>query len=108
MVNLKFSTKNYLFFFDDSKIKEGDYVVDITTKTFFDFFEDYSKTKNIKKIVGHLPLNNSPVLKKIYLLPDLNLNLMPVSFKCEEETPFQLKTTEDSNGKKILVGKYSF
>jgi len=102
------STKNYLFFFDDSKIKEGDYVVDITTKSFFDFFEDYSKTKNIKKIIGHLPLNGSPILKKIYLLPNLNLNLMPVSFKCEEEIPYKLKTTEDVDGKKILVGVYSF
>ena len=69
-------TENYLLVVGDSDIKEGDY--------FYYVFGDNpeivlceiatgnpNKRTNCNKIIGHLPLNNAPVLDGVPLLPEL-------------------------------------
>jgi hypothetical protein len=76
-------TDNYLLVVDDSEIKEGDYctthlnIIDVgkihnsytifhpTTK------EHLNDLKSCKKIIAHLPLNNSPILEGVPLLPPI-------------------------------------
>jgi hypothetical protein len=65
-------TENYLLVVDDSEIKEGDWIyesdsnsVNIAGKGYHNF------TQSDAKITAHLPLNNSPVLEGVPLLPPL-------------------------------------
>jgi len=65
-------TENYLLAVDDSEIKEGDWIyesdsnsVNIAGKGYHNF------TQSDAKITAHLPLNNSPVLEGLPLLPPL-------------------------------------
>ena len=71
-------TENYLLVVDKSEIKEGDWLYHFVhgirlfneqeTKNFDS--KTYSD-KNWKKIIAHLPLNNSPILEGVDLLPPL-------------------------------------
>ena len=71
-------TENYLLVVDKSEIKEGDWLYhsihgirlfnEQETKNFDS--KTYSD-KNWKKIIAHLPLNNSPILEGVALLPPL-------------------------------------
>lgn len=75
-------TDNYLLVVDDSEIKEGDYYLfnwygekDIQKFT-YEQYSDREKNKYLyeqscKKIIAHLPLNNSPILESVHLLPPL-------------------------------------
>ncbi len=75
------NTGDYLLIVDDSEIKEGDYCL---------MFDDYGNSflgntpqkylgesaghflnKGLKKVISHLPLNNSPILEGVILLPPL-------------------------------------
>jgi hypothetical protein len=65
-------TEKYLLAIDDSEIKEGDWIyesdsnsVNIAGKGYHNF------TQSDAKITAHLPLNNSPVLEGVPLLPPL-------------------------------------
>ena len=65
-------TENYLLVVDDSEIKEGDWIyesdsnsVNIAGKGYHNF------TQSDAKITAHLPLNNSPILEGVDLLPPL-------------------------------------
>ena len=68
-------TENYLLVIDDSEIKEGDYRVNIQRgyiKLVDDNPEYYNKRNDVfKKVIAHLPLNNSPILRDVDLLPPL-------------------------------------
>ena len=68
-------TENYLLVVDDSEIKEGDYRVNIQRgyiKLVDDNPEYYNKRNDVfKKVIAHLPLNNSPILRDVDLLPPL-------------------------------------
>jgi hypothetical protein len=67
-------TENYLLVVDDSEIKVGDFYVDdylLLRKCVLDDKEYWSVRKDYKKIIAHLPLNNSPVLEFVPLLPPL-------------------------------------
>jgi hypothetical protein len=76
-------TENYLLIVDDSEIKEGDYctthlnVIDVgkihNSYTIFNpkNKEHLEMLKSCKKIIAHLPLNNSPILEGVDLLPPL-------------------------------------
>lgn len=74
-------TPNYLLVVDDSEIKERDYCL---------MFDDFGNlflgglpsqylgeksghhlNKGLKKVIAHLPLNNSPILEGVDLLPPL-------------------------------------
>jgi hypothetical protein len=68
-------TENCLLVVDDSEIKEGDYRLNIQRNTihFVDEEPSYFNKRNdvFKKIIAHLPLNNSPILEGVPLLPPL-------------------------------------
>jgi hypothetical protein len=61
--------ENYLLVVDDSEIKEGELVL---SKLFeiVHFGKNYTQSL-YKKIIAHLPLNNSPILEGVDLLPPL-------------------------------------
>ena len=80
-------TENYLLVVDDSEIKEGDWFISIPrgtihkcTAVFENNLIDKSwegrdaveiNKSDCKKIIAHLPLNNSQILKGVDLLPPL-------------------------------------
>jgi hypothetical protein len=80
-----YKTENYLLVVDDSEIKQNDFfygVADGSIKPFIEIADENTvkivtwqlnvtgKSPN-KKIAAHLPLNNSPVLEGVPLLPPL-------------------------------------
>ncbi len=68
-------TDDYLLVVDDSEIKEGDYRMNIQrgyVKLVDDAPEYYNQRNDVfKRVIAHLPLNNSPILEGIDLLPPL-------------------------------------
>ena len=74
-------TENYLLVVDDLEIKEGDYYLftwggEQDIQRFQNQEEDKIKHQRLyetacKKIIAHLPLNNSPILDGVDLLPPL-------------------------------------
>jgi hypothetical protein len=60
------TTENYLLVVDESEIKEGDYTFQEASNLISKYNNAYSK-----KIIAHLPLNNSPILESVDLLPPL-------------------------------------
>lgn len=73
-------TDNYLLVADDSEIKEGDYRMNIQrgyVKLVDDAPEYYNQRNDVfKKVIAHLPLNNSPILEGVDLLPPLEDNVI--------------------------------
>ena len=73
-------TENYLIIIDDSEIKEGDWCL-ANGATYNNTIVKYLKSpcpppyvsnlSILKKIIAHLPLNNSPILDGVDLLPPL-------------------------------------
>jgi hypothetical protein len=76
MTHKLIKTDNYLLVVDDSEIKEGDYwhyigelekpFLNNLPTTWFDKLHDKNKYKNV---TAHLPLNGSPILEGVSLLP---------------------------------------
>lgn len=68
-------TDNYLIIVDDSEIKEGDYRINIQRGyvKLVEETDDYYNQRNdvFKKVIAHLPINNSPILEGVDLLPPL-------------------------------------
>ena len=68
-------TDNYLIIADDSEIKEGDYRINIQRGyvKLVEETDDYYNQRNdvFKKVIAHLPINNSPILEGVDLLPPL-------------------------------------
>jgi hypothetical protein len=72
-------TDNYLLIVDDSEIKEGDFLYSVNNKLVVCANKESAVTINsksfsaiiYKKIIAHLPLNNSPILEGVDLLPPL-------------------------------------
>lgn len=68
-------TPDHLLVFDDSKIKKGNYRVCIQ-RGYVKLVDDDPKYYNhrgdvFKKVIAHLPLNDSPILEWVDLLPPL-------------------------------------
>jgi hypothetical protein len=64
------NTGDYLLIVDDSEIKGGDWYIDLNLKQIFSKSNpQISKIEWQKKIIAHLPLNNSPILEGVDLLP---------------------------------------
>ena len=67
-------TQDYLLVVDDSEIKVGDWVIETRNGLNELHFTNsrYVIDKHIqKKVIAHLPLNNSPILEGVPLLPPL-------------------------------------
>jgi hypothetical protein len=72
-------TNNYLLVVDDSKIKEGDWLYSISNQLVVQSNKGSADIINSKvtvdvlylKIIAHLPLNSSPILEGVDLLPPL-------------------------------------
>ena len=98
-------TENYLLVVDDSEIKAVDWFINLISKELLKCFKNSAvkslggKTINMtekwlnnndcKKIIAHLPLNNSPVLEGVPLLPPLEddeaINKAKEKYKYTEE-----------------------
>jgi hypothetical protein len=97
-------TDNYLLVVDDSEIKEGDYYLfnwygekDIQKFTYVQYSDreknKYLYEQSCKKIIAHLPLNNSPILEGVDLLPPLEDNVEKLA---EKQFPYP-KDIKDKN-----------
>ena len=67
-------TENYLLVVSDDEIKMDDYYLDDTNSVRVAITEAesyWTHRKKYKKVVSHLPLNNSPILQGVDLLPEL-------------------------------------
>jgi len=61
------NTENYLLIVDDSEIKEGEWSLNKETNDVYNrLLSGYEH-----KIIAHLPLNNSPILEGVNLLPPI-------------------------------------
>ena len=115
-------TENYLLIVSDEEIKAGNFYL-LIPENIVKLSRSGLPT-NIRewaKIIAHLPLNNSPVLEGVPLLPpledeqSLQQPKMPVAFECEWTTKQmpefhqdEPKTITNSQGQTILVGKYIY
>ena len=70
-------TENYLLIVSDEEIKKGDYCISLITGE--------PITGVWKKIIAHLPLNNSPILEGVDLLPPLEDEVEKLSADYTEE-----------------------
>jgi hypothetical protein len=64
------NTGDYLLIVDESEIKEGDCYLSPSGIWFYNHLNP-NHNKNCKKVLAHLPLNNSPILEGVDLLPPL-------------------------------------
>jgi hypothetical protein len=86
-------TDNYLLVVDESEIKVGDwYYVPRTNKAYkceYDPTElEMEKRFGVREVIAHLPLNGSPILKGVDLLPPLGdnvQNLVREHFELDKE-----------------------
>lgn len=70
MTHILIHTQDYLLVVNDSEIKEGDYVHENISGVYGPIDRD-SIVENPQKIIAHLPLNDSPILIGVDLLPPL-------------------------------------
>ena len=67
MIHKLIKTDNYLLVVDDLEIKEGDWFLNTLQKNVYkNNIKYYNVDKDyLKKIIAHLPLNNSPILEGV-------------------------------------------
>jgi hypothetical protein len=82
------NTETYLLIVDDSEIKEGDFFMTDDNRIEL-YAPDWRAREWHKKIIAHLPLNNSPILEGVILLPPL---------EDEVEIPMRNQTIDYSYG----------
>ena len=87
-------TENYLLVVDDSEIKVGDWFY-LNDANIIAEYISVKPVNEAKKITAHLPLNNSPVLEGVPLLPMMKTIAEQLNVK---EFPFRIK---DSKGRII-------
>ena len=107
MTHKLIKTENYLLVVDDSEIKEGDYwhyiselenpVLNNLPTTWFDKLHDKNK---YKKVTAHLPLNGSPILEGVPLLPPIEDDVEQLA----EEFVKEVQVASDSINKSIKLG----
>ena len=87
------TTENYLLVVDNSEIKEksDDWFYSFETNTIYDA-KTFYPTINCKRIIAHLPLNNSPVLEGVALLPPIEDEAESLSLKSVNKRGY---TTDD-------------
>ena len=86
-------TENYLLVVDDLEIREGDWIYESDSNTVNIAGKGYHNfTQSDAKIIAHLPLNNSPVLEGVPLLPPLKDEAESLSLKSVNKRGY---TTDD-------------
>jgi len=103
-------TENYLLVVDDSEIKEGDWIYKSNSNTLNIAGKGYHNfTQSDAKIIAHLPLNNSPVLEGVDLLPPLEGDVDKLS---EQEFPYikdsLVQTTKSEQNKHTDTLRWGF
>ena len=89
-------TDNYLLVVDDSEIKAGDYGFITSAVMSYDaMLKEWNQPLG-SKIIAHLPLNNSPILEGVPLLPPLEQE-DDVEKLAEEEYPIIPNTSPNVN-----------
>lgn len=64
-------TNNYLLVVDESEVTPLNWCLDTTTNLVFQYYTKREVKTTDKKIIAHLPLNVSPILEGVDLLPPL-------------------------------------
>lgn len=122
-------TNNYLLVIDDSEIKVNDWYYLPRTNSAYRCQADpteleMEKRFGVAKVIAHLPLNDSPILEGVPLLPPLEegVFVLPTHFefemvdfevdmglgeKCIEYGQYP-KTTTNSQGQVVACGKYIY
>jgi len=92
---------NYLLVVDDSEIEENDYFINIAQNEIYKHnIINYNVSKEyLKKITAHLPLNSSPVLEGVDLLPALEDDV-------EELAIIKYPIIMSPNGRTLAGGHY--
>lgn len=112
-------TENYLLVVDDSEIKEGDWHMysnkdgslngPYGVRKFLHNDYRYLNAYKCKKLISHLPLNNSPVLEFVPLLPPLEDDVDKLS---EQEFPYikdsLVQTTKSEQNKHTDTLRWGF
>jgi hypothetical protein len=114
-------TENYLLVGNDNNSKRGWFYCFRRKNLFQDEGEDILCCNGDMNIIAHLPLNNSPILKGVDLLPQIEQPKMPIGFECEIEKKegklmmippckhcIKAKTITNSQGINQWGGKYIF
>ena len=114
-------TENYLLVGNDNNSKRGWFYCFRTKNLFQDEGEDVLCCNGDMNIIAHLPLNNSPILEGVDLLPPLQQPKIPIQFEFEIKKIegrimmippckhcIKPKTITNSQGINQWVGKYIF
>jgi hypothetical protein len=72
------NTENYLLIVDDSEIKKETYCYD-SINNILVFYKGSMKNIGFQKVISHLPLNNSPILEGVDLLPPLGVDVEKIA-----------------------------
>jgi hypothetical protein len=98
-------TDNYLLIVSDEEIKEGDWYLNVEEKNgiknpfygkLYKANQSISKVpldylvNNLKKIIAHLPLNNSPILEGVPLLPPIEDDVEEITEKHFPDIDFDI------------------
>ena len=79
------NTGDYLLIVDDSEIKKETYCYD-SINNILVFYKGSMKNIGFQKVISHLPLNNSPILEGVILLPPLEDELDKIAREYEITT----------------------
>jgi len=117
------NNEEYLLIVDDNSImaSRGQWVLEThnytNPNTISEISGDWDCNRNGYKdkiIIAHLPLNNSPILTDVALLPDLSdEQKIPVGFKCETkwigfDGDVEVPKTLTMDGKRLWIGEYIY
>ena len=81
MLHKIIKTDNYLLVVDDSEIKPLDWCINLNTNSVFHFYTKRGLVIDDKKIIAHLPLNNSSILEGVDLLPPIEDEVEKLAYK---------------------------
>jgi hypothetical protein len=103
-------TDNYLLVVSDEKIKEGElyYLESVTTNNMILKASESKSSTNCKKIIAHLPLNNSPYLDGVDVLPSLGDDVdKDLFYNKQVMNPYSTETQSYSSYEKGFIEGYN-
>ena len=87
------NTGYYMLIVDDSEIKKETYCYD-SINNILVFYKGSMKNIGFQKVISHLPLNNSPILEGVILLPPLEDEVDKFESFLDREIELGLNTKE--------------